>query len=104
MPVVQSRLSVNSAETPEKLLWEIAMTHDNEARETNDNIISDVDRKGDEDGETGSNESIEEVICPNCQTKLSMDEVGVMMFSSAYVLMCPVCKKTMAFKPRFDQE
>jgi Zn finger protein HypA/HybF involved in hydrogenase expression len=41
-----------------------------------------------------------EIICPNCNTKINIADIGLVMFESCTVFSCPVCKKTIAIQPK----
>ncbi len=41
-----------------------------------------------------------EVICPNCNFKINIDDIGLVMFESCTVFSCPICKKTIAIQPK----
>jgi hypothetical protein len=38
--------------------------------------------------------------CPHCGSKLSKEDISVVMFSKASVLACPFCKKTLSLQPK----
>ncbi len=40
------------------------------------------------------------IVCPNCRAKITIDELGMVMFKSATVFSCPVCSKTIAVQPK----
>ena len=41
-----------------------------------------------------------DVVCPNCNFKINVDEIGLVMFESCTVFSCPICKKTIAIQPK----
>jgi predicted RNA-binding Zn-ribbon protein involved in translation (DUF1610 family) len=41
-----------------------------------------------------------EVVCPNCNFKVNVDDIGLVMFESCTVFSCPICKKTIAIQPK----
>jgi ribosomal protein S27E len=43
------------------------------------------------------------IVCPNCRAKITIAELGMVMFKSATVFSCPVCSKTIAVQPKGDE-
>jgi hypothetical protein len=41
-----------------------------------------------------------EITCPNCNSKINTNDLGLVMFESCTVFSCPVCKKTIAIHPK----
>lgn len=38
--------------------------------------------------------------CPNCNAKIDIEDLGMMMFESCTVFSCPICTKTIAIQPK----
>lgn len=51
--------------------------------------------------EHGSDSDIIE--CPNCNAKIKIEELGLVMFKSCTVFSCPVCNKTIAVQPKGEE-
>jgi len=46
---------------------------------------------------------LNEIICPNCNANVNIEELGLVMFKSCTVFSWPVCKKTIAIQPKGDE-
>ena len=46
---------------------------------------------------------ISEITCPNCNAKVDLEDVGMVMFESATIFSCPICKKTIAIQPKGNE-
>jgi hypothetical protein len=42
----------------------------------------------------------ERIICPHCNSELDQKDIHLIMFKTASVLSCPVCKKTISLQPK----
>lgn len=51
-------------------------------------------------GRKNKDRKLNDVICPNCNFKIDVNEIGLVMFESCTVFSCPVCKKTIAIYPK----
>ena len=43
------------------------------------------------------------IICPNCKAKITIEDLGMVMFESATVFSCPICEKTIALQPKGEE-
>ena len=48
-------------------------------------------------------EDMTNITCPNCNSKVDIEDVGMVMFESATIFSCPICKKTIALQPKGDE-
>ena len=48
-------------------------------------------------------DKVKEINCPNCNTDINLEELGLIMFKSCTVFSCPVCKKTIAIQPKGNE-
>ena len=46
---------------------------------------------------------IEKITCPNCRAKITIEDLGMIMFESCTVFSCPVCEKTIAIQPKGEE-
>ncbi len=49
------------------------------------------------------NNKINMIDCPNCNAKISIEDLGMVMFESCTVFSCPVCSKTIAIQPKGEE-
>lgn len=49
------------------------------------------------------NSDSEIIKCPNCNSKIKIEELGLVMFKSCTVFSCPVCNKTIAVQPKGEE-
>jgi ribosomal protein S27E len=46
---------------------------------------------------------IDKITCPNCRAKITIEDMGMVMFESCTVFSCPVCEKTIAIQPKGEE-
>ena len=50
-----------------------------------------------------SKDDLEIISCPNCNAKIKIEDLGLVMFKSCTVFSCPVCNKTIAVQPKGEE-
>ena len=45
-------------------------------------------------------EKVNRIKCPNCRSRIAIEDLGMVMFESCTVFSCPVCEKTIAIQPK----
>ena len=56
--------------------------------------------KGEKDEEE---KKINTITCPNCNSKILIEDLGMVMFESCTVFSCPICNKTIAIQPKGEE-
>jgi DNA-directed RNA polymerase subunit RPC12/RpoP len=48
-------------------------------------------------------ENVNLIKCPNCNSKILIEDLGMVMFESCTVFSCPICNKTIAIQPKGEE-